>query len=271
MRATLSGVFKSKGMDQEAQRPLGRQPSLAQVLNKDCLQELFARCPTRDLLQLQQTCKLFHAFVADSPTVWARRLLADFGLKLALTPTVTGRDLSSFARELYAAPGDEFLRFQGVLVNGGIDGETATYWADNLFKADRSPYCSDSSENADCLALLLDGEVPREQQYNTVRQYMQRRCRYAAALLAQLNNADDSGIDELMNLVEHWSDPHLEHFFMVLVVGMDEVSNIKRGKREEKFLSSRHKGGTPSSGIVVGCLCVCVEHHSQDWSYANML
>jgi len=131
--------------------------------------------------------------------------------------------LYSFAKSVYNAPYERNVRFQAVLVNGGIDALNASYWADNLFRADRSPYCSDCSTNADCLALLLDGEVPREQQYKQVREYLRSRSRYAAALLSQVAPQPQS-VDEFMEIVHRWSDPHLEHFFLSLVENLENVS-----------------------------------------------
>ena len=89
------------------------------------------------------------------------------------------------------------------------------YFVDNMFRQDKAPYCSNCSRDADCIALLLvrrpvgclladtalagtrnasgfstrsccsvqDGEVPRDAEFARVRQYMIRRCRYAAALI----------------------------------------------------------------------------------------
>ena len=167
--------------------------------------------------------------LAESKVVWARRLWADHGLRLALAPPAGGQTLHALSRALHAAAPSEPLRFQAVLVNGGIDGATPTakaaYWADNLFRQDRSPYCSDCSTNADCLALLLDGDEPRETQYEQVRQYMRRRCRYAAALLAQVHHLEPpmQNVEELMAIVERWSDNYLEHFYTSLVSNLENV------------------------------------------------
>ena len=203
--------------------------SIANVLDHDCLQELFSRCATSDLAALRRTCALFSQLLAESQLVWGRRLWVDFGMRLALGPTATPGSLHELAGRAYQAPPDTPLRFQGVLVNGSVDGLNMWYWVDNLFKSDRSYFCSDASSNVDCLALLLDGDVPRETQYRQVRRYMERRCRYAASLFDQLHHPGEPGdVERLMSLVETWSDQQLEHFFENLVDQLHE--NIPLGR-----------------------------------------
>jgi hypothetical protein len=203
--------------------------NIAHMLDHDCLQELFSRCSTSDLAALRRTCRLFAQLLGESQLVWGRRLWVDFGMRLALGPSAAPGSLHELASRVYQAPSDTPLRFQGVLVNGSVDGLNMWYWVDNLFKADRSYFCSDASANVDCLALLLDGDVPRETQYRQVRRYMERRCRYAASLFEQLHHPGEPGdVERLMSLVETWSDQQLEHFFESLVDNLQENNALSR-------------------------------------------
>ena len=95
-----------------------------------------------------------------------------------------------------------------------------------MFKVNKAPYCSNISSNADVIALLLDGQVPREEEYEARRRYMVRRCRYAAALMENLNNPEDllQDANQMMHLVDDWSEARLEHFFMDLVTALHNVS-----------------------------------------------
>ena len=205
------------------------QTSLLKALDQDCLQELFSRCQTYDLLSLRATCKLFSKLLLESDLVWARRMWEDHGLWFSLQHTSAEHaPLYFWAKHVYTARSDEPLRFQGVLVNGSVDQLNMWYWVDNIFKTDRSCFCSDASTNVDCLGLLLDGNVPRETQYNHVRRYMQRRCRYAAALFEQLHNPGDLIVDQLMSLVESWTDQRLEHFFHSLVENLHNDNPVGR-------------------------------------------
>ena len=198
------------------------------ALDSGSLQELFSRCSSGDLWQLRLTCTLFDTLLRESQLVWARRLWADFGIRLFMKPNISQGDLFSFARTVYTSSPDTSLRFQGSLVNGSVDGQSMWYWVDNLFKRDSNYFCSDSSANVDCVGLLLDGYIPRETTYNTVRTYMQRRCRYAAALFEQLHNPGEANVEGLMSLVETWTDLHLERFFISLVTNLQDENPMGR-------------------------------------------
>lgn len=57
-----------------------------QHLPEDCLEELFARCRTPDLLALGQTCKAFSAILNTSSSIWSSRLEHDYLLKVNVSP-----------------------------------------------------------------------------------------------------------------------------------------------------------------------------------------
>ena len=138
--------------------------------------------------------------------------------------------LSIFARRVYEA-GRQSLRFQAALVPGGVDGEELRYWADNMFlpTAGHRYYCSNCSANADCVALLLDGPVVREDSYNAAMHYIRRRCRYGAAVLANQDDPEQAmQDDDVLNLVERWDDEEVERFFQGLVQLLDEVRPAQR-------------------------------------------
>lgn len=215
-------------MEVDAEGYPRNQSSIARTLDQDCLQELFSRCQASDLLPLRETCKLFNSLLSESHIVWARRMWEDYGIRFAILPSAPNVSFCSLAKHVYSARSDEPLRFQGVLVNGSVDQLNMWYWVDNIFRTDRSCFCSDSSANVDCLGMLLDGDVPRETQYNHVRRYMQRRCRYAAALFEQLHNPGELIVDQLMSLVEHWTDHRLEHFFQSLVENLHNDNPVGR-------------------------------------------
>ena len=193
------------------------------ILTADCLVELLSRCDTRDALALEQASLRTRALGKDNHLVWQRRLWADYGINAAFDAAsrdVKGNPLRSFLKRVHEESPDQKLRFQGVLCNGGVDENNFSYWIDNIFAENSSPWCSDCSENADCLALLLDGSVAREEEYNDVRKYMRERCAYAGALLEQLHNpeaADPRVPEEAMRIVSAWKDPQLESFFLAMV------------------------------------------------------
>lgn len=149
------------------------------------------------------------------------------------TPGNTLSQLAQLARNVYEEPVSA-IRFQAVLVNGGVDDDNLQYWADNLFlpppvppSTKRRYYCSNCQRNADCLALLLHcEEIPREMNYELILRYARQRCRFAAAVLA---NIDDpqlhqmAGDAEWVNLVEQWSEQHLEQIFCFLALQLENV------------------------------------------------
>ena len=206
------------------------KPEIITTLDHDSLQELFSRCATVDLVQLLETCKTFHAIITESNLIWARRIWKDYSINISLRTSAPPCALYSLAKDqVYNAASTGDLRFQGVLVNGAVDDMNMWYWVDNLFINDRSYFCSDGSKNIDCLALLLDGSVPREVQYNQLRKYMQRRTGYAAALFEQLHNpAGGVNPDDMSAIVEAWSDHQLEHFFIALTQNLNEENPMRR-------------------------------------------
>lgn len=66
--------------------------------------------------------------------------------------------------------------------------------------------------------------MPRDVEYERVRGYMVRRCRYAAALIMNVQlPAQDRDPDAVMNILEDWSDAQLESFFRDLVAALHQV------------------------------------------------
>lgn len=79
---------------------------------------------------------------------------------------------------------------------------------------------------------MQDGNVPREEEYAIRKRYMMRRCRYAAALLENINNPHGAAIqdaNQMMHIVEDWSDQRLEAFFLQLVEAFHNVSLLVFG------------------------------------------
>jgi hypothetical protein len=202
-----------------------------QALDQGCLQELFSRCTTTDLPLLAQTCKTFRELLTESELVWAERLRADYGMHLQLHSSSLPGSLFPLANHIYTAPRDDTIRFQGTLVSGSVDDMNMWYWVDNLFKKDRSYFCSDASTNVDCLGLLLDGDVERDKKYTVANHYMRRRCRYAAALFEHIHHPEVANPEEtLMNMIEEWSDQHLENFFLSLADNLQNDVNNPVGR-----------------------------------------
>ncbi|GAB4822800.1 hypothetical protein N2152v2_009846 [Parachlorella kessleri] len=203
-------------------------PGIWHALDKDTLEEVAAHCSVGALLSLQQTCTSFWQLLSTSEKVWVRKLAEDFGMHLKALPP-NDVVFARLARTVYEASPSKQLRFQGALVTGGVDMDSMQYWVDNMFKPDKSSYCSNCSYNADCLALLLDGKVPRDAEYERVRQYIVRRCRYAAALImnVQLPNQDRDP-DAVMDILEDWTDDQLENFFRDLVAAMNQQHPLGR-------------------------------------------
>ena len=151
-----------------------------------------------------------------------------------LAGTSAAATTPALARQVYTAPRQP-IRFQAALVTGGMDGDELRYWADNMFMPSASYryYCSNCSTNADCVALLLDGEVAREAEYNEALAYIRRRCRYGAAVIAnQEEPAQAMEDDDVLGLVDRWVEEEVERFFQGLVQLLNEVSRgapLRRG------------------------------------------
>ncbi|KAG7672171.1 hypothetical protein Ndes2526B_g06845 [Nannochloris sp. 'desiccata'] len=226
------------------------RPNLTiQALDQGCLQELFSRCTTNDLPAIAQTCKAFRDLLAESELVWARRLGADYRMQLDVHNSSLPGSLYPLAKQIYTTPSkDGTLRFQGCLVNGSVDDMNMWYWVDNLFKNDRSYFCSDASSNVDCLGLLLDGEVERNKKHTAANHYMRHRCRYAAALFEHIHHPELANAEEiLMNMVEGWSDQQLENFFLSLAENVQNDANNPIGRLlfydvpEDRIAAEEHR------------------------------
>ena len=71
---------------------------------------------------------------------------------------------------------------------------------------------------------MQDGEVPRDAEYERARAYMMRRCRYAATLLMnQQLPEQDAGPEEVLNILQGWSNTQLELFFLDLVNALNQA------------------------------------------------
>lgn len=193
--------------------------NILEILDEDCLLELFSRCRTIDLFSLRAACKLFNSLLTANQFVWAARLRSDYQADVILDTLPPEYSLADLLRQFYLVPKNNSLRFHGVLVNGSVDDLNMAYWVDNLFRPTSTPFCSDCSANADCLALFLGGGPTRwESEYSQVRQYMQVRCKFAAAFLEQIHNPGVVlNAQNATRLVEGWSDQHLENFFQELL------------------------------------------------------
>jgi hypothetical protein len=210
---------------------------LLSTLNEDCLVELLSRCDTNDILKLEQTCQRLHRVSNASQVLWQRRLWADLGLNAMIgaeaSPALQNdyNVVKMVTRGVYESSADQSLRFQAVLVNGGIDEDNMFYWADCIFGDSKTPWCSDCSHNADCLALLLNGVVPREEEYRQAQMYMRRRCAYAVGILEQFQNpgaAAEMTAEEKMELINSWKDVQVEQFFVGMVDRLQQGELIGR-------------------------------------------
>ena len=59
--------------------------SLPHALNRDCLEQLYARCSAADVLSIRQTCRINSRLLNDSVFVWASLLARDYGLVVKVT------------------------------------------------------------------------------------------------------------------------------------------------------------------------------------------
>ncbi|KAI3433414.1 hypothetical protein D9Q98_003229 [Chlorella vulgaris] len=216
-------------MDSGAAACGGTETSMIKLLNNDALEEVFVHCSPRDLLALRSTCGSTASLLDSSEKVWLAKLRECFGLNLRASAGATDGLFVRLARHVFEASRVQQLRFQGVFVNGGIDEDAMHYFVDNMFRQDKAPYCSNCTRDADCLALLLDGVVPRDVEFAQVRQYMIRRCRYAAALILNVQMPEHGrDPDDIIHILEDWTDMQLEGFYKDLVSALQEEHALGR-------------------------------------------
>lgn len=225
---------------------MGNEKDLS-LLTSDCLVELLSRCETRDILSLEQTCLRFRRLVKENGLIWQRRAWVDWGINVGVSSlsaneeespledsidSENGNAIKQFLRDVYESPIHSRIRFQGVLCNGGIDENNFSYWIDHMLSQNPSPWCSNCSNNADCLALLLDGLVDREEEFKVHRQYLLERCAFAAALLEQLGNRNPNvnprDPELAMQVVSSWKDVTLERFFLSMIGRLERNEQIGR-------------------------------------------
>ena len=195
-------------------------------LDENALQEIFSRCQTKDLFSIMLSCKRLKEIIARSTLIWSQRLLVDFRLQTQLAQGVSDFDFYRFSSEIYRIIHNilpELIRFKGFFTNGGVDSGNLSYWVDNAFKPEKSPYCSEKSSNVDCIGVLLDLELEERDKEEKLRMYLQRRCKYAAALLEQLHQTEGLREQNLLATVERYSDLQLGTFFLSLCDAMEEV------------------------------------------------
>mmetsp|Transcript_9992 Transcript_9992/g.19687 ORF Transcript_9992/g.19687 Transcript_9992/m.19687 type:complete len:467 (+) Transcript_9992:69-1469(+) len=186
---------------------------LLRGLDSDSLQEVLSRCESDDLLRLMQTCKTLYEILYSSTLVWCNRLWVDFGWE-----TFPG-ERSDFMlyRSIYQQESAESIRFRGLFTDGGIDDANTSYWVDNVFIDDISPYCSHASANIDLVGVLLKHSELTRSKERSIRQYLISRCRYAAALLEHIHARDRTeSFRERLRTIESYSDLQLKLFFFSL-------------------------------------------------------
>lgn len=194
---------------------------LLRGLDRDSLQEVLSRCGSDDLLRLMQTCKTLYEILYSSTLVWSSRLWVDFGWK-----TFPGErpDLLLY-RSICQQESVESIRFRGLFTDGGIDEANTSYWVDNVFIEDTSPYCSHASANIDLVGVLLKHSELTRTKERSIRQYLISRCRYAAALLEHIHARDRTGnFRERLRTIESYSDLQLKLFFFSLHDSFHQVS-----------------------------------------------
>lgn len=206
---------------------------LLRGLDSDSLQEVLSRCESDDLLRLMQTCKTLYEILYSSTLVWSNRLWVDFGWE-----TFPG-ERSDFMlyRSIYQQESAESIRFRGLFTDGGIDDANTSYWVDNVFIDDISPYCSHASANIDLVGVLLKHSELTRSKERSIRQYLISRCRYAAALLEHIHARDRTeSFRERLRTIESYSDLQLKLFFFSLHDSFHQVSiYVCFGERQRYF------------------------------------
>lgn len=186
---------------------------LLRGLDSDSLQEVLSRCDSSELVQLMQTCKTLNEILRSNSLVWGSRLWVDFGWKPfpGEVPDIL------LYRSICQEKSVESIRFRGLFTNGGIDDGNTSYWVDNVFIDDTSPYCSHASANIDLVGALLKESELRRTKEKSIRQYLISRCRYAAALLEHIHATDRTeSFRERLRTIESYSDLQLKLFFFSL-------------------------------------------------------
>lgn len=208
---------------------------LVSVLDIDCLQEILLRCGVKDLVSLMQTCRRMNLIIRGSPLVWKAKLWEDFGWEsvtdqIVMSPSIDSRmcHYQSIYKLYRSKTVSNSVRFRGLYTNGGMDGGNESYWVDNAFKGDHSPYCSNISSNVDIVGVLLNDYREQMKIEAEIRNFMRERCRLAAEWIVHLNQtrnqsfvlqADSFSINQL-------SDLQLKQFFLSLVESYNQGSSM---------------------------------------------
>lgn len=224
---------------------------------------ILAKLDNASLVSLQMTCRgLWESIVRRDAYVWLLKLQHEFDYRVGASRE---RDyLGIYRRLARQSQTPETLRFVGLYTNGSVDpvspretgdwleGEDdeggaggaggddsvgsrlKTYWADNAFKEERSPYCSVVGQNVDVVGVLLNGHTALLRRERGDRAYMRRRTRFARFWLRRL--AEEGGLGQ--NVDEIFGDLPTDHQLRSLFFSILEWYELGRGIGQTLFMEA---------------------------------
>ena len=224
-----------------------------------CLSLVLAKLDDASIVALQMTCRGFWEFtVRRDAYVWLLKLKREFDYRITGGQEVPPDYLGMYRRLARKSQRPETLRFVGVYTNGSVDpvsprdlgmwpglghvgqendlgSRMKTYWADNAFKEEMSPFCSVVGQNVDVVGVLLDGHAALLRRERGDRAYMQRRTRFARFWLRRL--AEEGGLGQNLDEVfpgDFPTDHQLRSFFLSIL----EWYELGRGIGQTLFIEA---------------------------------
>ena len=224
------------------------------ILDELPLSLVLGKLDDASLASLQMTCRGLSEFMARRDAYfWLLKLKEEFDC-IQGSGVPEDLDYSGLYRRLKRqSRRPKTLRFVGIYTNGSVDpisppdhgmwpsreGEDdgpglrlKTYWADNAFKEDMSPFCSVAGQNVDVVGVLLDRHSALLECERRDRQYMQRRTQFARFWVRRMaeEGAMGQNMAELFGVFP--TDHQLRTFFLSIL----EWFELGRGIGQTLFM-----------------------------------
>ena len=204
-------------------------------LDELSLSLVLARLDDRSLARLQLTCRGLRDFIQRRDAfIWLLKLREEFDF--ATSDDDRELDYWGLYKRLARQKVPKTVRFVGIYTNGSVDpvpnddpdderpgAALVTYWADNAFKEDLSPFCSVKGKNVDIVGVLLNGHRALLGRERSERTYLQQRTRLGQFWMRRLAEVGHRRAEFFGDFM---SDQQLRLFFLALLESFEQGHGI---------------------------------------------